>query len=129
MAVILVQEGFTTTEEIAYVPLDELAQIEEFDEDIVEELRGRARDYLLSKAISSAEGGDVEVEADLYEVEGVDEEMAAVLAKNGILSRDDLAELGADELVEFIDMDETAAGELIMAARAHWFADEQAGGE
>jgi len=129
VAVILVQEGFTTTEEIAYVPLDELAEIEEFDEDIVEELRGRARDYLLSKAISSAEGGDVEVEDDLYEVEGMDEEMAATLAKNGILSRDDLAELGADELVELIDMDEAAAGALIMAARAHWFADEQAGGE
>lgn len=129
VAVILVQEGFTTTEEIAYVPLDELAEIEEFDEDIVEELRNRARDYLLSKAISSAEGGDVEVEDDLYEVEGVDEEMAAALAKNGILSRDDLAELGADELVEIIEMDEAAAGELIMAARAHWFADEQAGAE
>ena len=128
VAVILVQEGFTTTEEIAYVPLDELAEIEEFDEDIVEELRNRARDYLLSKAISSVEGGD-EPEDDLYEVEGVDEELAARLAENGILSRDDLAELGADELVEMVDMDEARAGELIMAARAHWFADEQADAE
>ena len=130
VAVILVQEGFTTTEEIAYVPLDELAEIEEFDEDIVEELRNRARDYLLSKAISSAEGGDAATpEDDLYEVEGVDDEIAAALAENGILSRDDLAELGADELVEMIEMDEAAAGKLIMAARAHWFADEQAGAE
>lgn len=129
VAVILVQEGFTTTEEIAYVPLDELAEIEEFDEDIVEELRNRARDYLLSKAISSAEGGGSEAEDDLYEVEGVDEKMAATLAENGIRSRDDLAELGADELVEIIEMDEDEAGKLIMAARAHWFADEQAGAE
>ena len=128
VAVILVQEGFTTTEEIAYVPLDELAEIEEFDEDIVEELRNRARDYLLSKAISSVEGG-AEPEDDLYEVDGVDEELASRLAENGILSRDDLAELGADELVEMVEMDEAEAGKLIMAARAHWFADEQADAE
>ncbi|MES1945944.1 transcription elongation factor NusA [Salinisphaera sp. C84B14] len=128
VAVILVQEGFTTTEEIAYVPLEELAEIEEFDEDIGEELRNRARDYLLSKAISSVEGG-AEVDDDLYEVDGVDEELAARLGENGILSRDDLAELGADELVEMVEMDEATAGKLIMAARAHWFADEQADAE
>jgi len=130
VAVILVQEGFTTTEEIAYVPTAELMEIEEFDEDIVEELRGRARDYLLSRAISSAEGGDgPQPEQDLFEVEGVDDELAVTLAQNGIVARDDLAELGADELVELIDIDEDAAGKLIMAARAHWFADEQAGAE
>ncbi|MBS63967.1 transcription termination factor NusA [Salinisphaera sp.] len=128
VAVILVQEGFTTTEEIAYVPLEELAEIEEFDEDIGEELRNRARDYLLSKAISSVEGG-AEVDDDLYEVDGVDEELAARLGENGILSRDDLAELGADELVEMVEIDEATAGKLIMAARAHWFADEQADAE
>ena len=128
VAVILVQEGFSTIEEVGYVATSELIEIEEFDEDIVEELRNRARDYLLSKAISSVEGGD-EPEDDLYEVEGVDEELAARLAENGILSRDDLAELGADELVEMVEMDEAEAGKLIMAARAHWFADEQADAE
>ncbi|MGN8159254.1 transcription termination factor NusA [Salinisphaera sp. RV14] len=129
VAVILVQEGFTSTEEIAYVPEAELLEIEEFDEDIVEELRSRARDYLLSKAISSAEGGDAEYEPDLLEVDGVDEQFAGQLAAAGVGSRDELAELGADELMELVEIDEKAAGELIMAARAHWFADEQASAE
>ncbi len=129
VAVILVQEGFTTTEEVAYIPMAELLEIEEFDEDIVEELRNRARDYLLSKAISTAEGTDAEPQDDLKEVEGVDDELAAALAAQGIVSRDDLADLGADELTELVEMDEAEAGRLIMAARAHWFADEQAGAE
>jgi len=129
VAAILVQEGFTTAEELAYVPASELADIEEFDEEVIEELRNRARDYLLSRAISSVEGGDEQPADDLFEVEGVDEELAGTLAEKGILSRDDLAELGADELVELIDIDEDAAGDLIMAARAHWFADEQAGAQ
>ena len=75
------------------------------------------------------DGGDEQPADDLFEVEGVDEELAGTLAEKGILSRDDLAELGADELVELIDIDEDAAGDLIMAARAHWFADEQAGAQ
>jgi len=129
VAVILVQEGFTTTEEVAYIPMAELLEIEEFDEDIVEELRNRARDYLLSKAISTAEGTGDEPQDDLKEVEGVDDELAAALAAQGIVSRDDLADLGADELTELVEMDEAEAGRLIMAARAHWFADEQAGAE
>lgn len=129
VAVILVQEGFTSTEEIAYVPETELGEIEEFDEDIIEELRSRARDYLLSKAISSAEGGDSQPDEDLYEVEGVDDNLAQTLAAAGIKARDDLAELGADELMEIVEIDEQAAGDLIMAARAHWFADEQASAE
>jgi N utilization substance protein A len=127
VAVILVQEGFTTTEEIAYAPESELLEIEEFDADIVEELRSRARDYLLSRAISSAEGDSPQPEADLLEVEGMNEQLAAQLAHNGIMARDDLAELGADELIDLIDMDEATAGRLIMAARAHWFAGENAG--
>lgn len=129
VAAILVQEGFTSTEEIAYVPEDELLDIEEFDDNIVEELRNRARDYLLSKAISSVEGGSAEYEADLLEVDGVDEQFAGQLAAAGVQSREELAELGADELMELVEIDETAAGELIMAARAHWFADQQAGAE
>ncbi len=127
VAIILVQEGFTSTEEIAYIPTSELLEIEEFDEDVVEELRARARDYLLSRAITTAEQGDApQPEADLLEVEGMDEALAGTLAGNGVVARDDLADLGVDELVEMTGVDETRAGELIMAARAHWFADEQA---
>ena len=122
----MVQEGFTSTEQIAYIPESELLEIEEFDEDVVEELRNRARDYLLSKAISSAEGSDEEYDADLLQVDGVDEALAGQLARGGIKTRDDLAELGADELMELIEIEEDKAGEMIMAARAHWFADEQA---
>src|SRR5699024_6528676 len=130
VAAILVQEGFTTTEEIAYIPSSELLEIEEFDEDVVEELRSRARDYLLTRAISDVEGsGGQQPEADLLEVEGMTDELAAVLAENGIVARDDLADLGTDELVEMTDMDEEQAGKMIMAARAHWFADEQADAE
>lgn len=126
VAAILVQEGFASTEEIAYVPEAELLEIEEFDADIVGELRSRARDYLLSKAISGAEQEAGGYEPDLLEVEGVDEALAEQLALAGVTSRDELAELGTDELVERVEMDEKAAGELIMAARAYWFADEQA---
>ena len=81
---------------------------------------------MLSKAISSAEGDDEEYDADLLEVDGVDETLAGQLAQGGVKSRDDLAELGADELMELVDIEEDKAGEMIMAARAHWFADEQA---
>src|SRR5699024_7758086 len=126
VAIILVQEGFASTEEVAYVPEAELLAIEEFDADIVEELRSRARDFLLSKAISGAEQEAAGYEADLLEVDGVDEELAAQLASAGLTSRDELAELGTDELVEMLDMDEKEAGDLIMAARSHWFANERA---
>ena len=121
VAAILVAEGFTTLDEVAYVPTEELVEIEEFDEDIVEELRQRARDALLTRAIASAEHPAAEPADDLKEVEGVDEEMANKLAAAGVVGRDDLAELGTDELMEIIDIDEEAAGKLIMAARAHWF--------
>jgi N utilization substance protein A len=126
VAVILVQEGFTSTEEIAYVPESELLEVEEFDADIVAELRSRARDYLLSKAISGAEQEAAGYQPDLLEVDGLDETLATRLGEMGITARDELAELGTYELVERIEMDERTAGELIMAARAHWFADEQA---
>ncbi|MES1945426.1 transcription elongation factor NusA [Salinisphaera sp. PC39] len=130
VAVILVQEGFTTVDEIAYVPPAELLEIEEFDEDVVEELRARARDVLLTRAIASVEGGDVSEPAeDLLALEGMDETLAADLAANGVVTREDLAEQGVDELVEISGLDEQRAGELIMAARAHWFADEEAKAE
>ncbi|MBY8966484.1 transcription termination factor NusA [Algiphilus sp.] len=120
VADILVQEGFTSLEEIAYVPEQELIAIEEFDEAIVEELRTRARDALLANAISG--GGDGPAD-DLFEVEGMTDELAQALAAQGIRTRDDLADLGSDELSELVGIEEDAAGEIIMAARAHWFAE------
>ncbi|MEL7311502.1 MAG: transcription termination factor NusA [Pseudomonadota bacterium] len=128
IATILVQEGFSTIEEIAYVPASELAGIEEFDEDMVDELRSRARDVLLTQAIANEEVIDAaEPAADLLEVEGVDDALASHLASHGIVTRDDLAEQATDDLLEIIDTDEATAGELIMAARAHWFAEEEQG--
>jgi N utilization substance protein A len=126
LALILLQEGFSSIEEVAYVPAAELLAIEEFDEKIVDELRSRARDVLLTQAIASEEKIDgAEPADDLLEVEGVDRELALVLAANGIRTRDDLAEQAVDELLEIADMDPGRAGELIMAARAHWFAGQE----
>ena len=127
VAAILVQEGFSTVEEIAYVPNSELLQIEEFEEDTVEELRGRARDVLLTRAIVSEEGISGERPAqDLLEMEGMDKELAYALAAKGIVTMEDLAEQAVDDLMDDIEgMDEKRAGELIMTARAPWFAEEQ----
>ena len=128
IAVILAQEGFSSLEEIAYVPANELVQIEEFDEEIVEELRGRARDVLLTRAIVDEEElSDAKPKDDLLEVEGMDEELAKILASHDVVTRDDLAELATDELMELVGLEEEKAGSLIMSARAHWFADEQQG--
>ncbi len=128
VARILAEEGFSSVEEIAYVPQQELLEIEEFDENIVEELRGRARDVLLTRMIVDEEKlGGAKPAADLLEVEGVDEELAYQLASKEVVTRDDLAELSVDELMEFEGMDEERAAKLIMAARAHWFADEEQG--
>ena len=125
IAMILVQEGFSTIEEIAYVPESELAAVEEFDTDMVEELRSRARDVLLTQAIANEEVIEAAAPApDLLEVDGVDETLATHLASHGIVTRDDLAEQATDDLLEIVDMEPEAAGELIMAARAHWFAEE-----
>jgi len=121
IAAILVQEGFTTVEEIAYVPSAELLAIEGFDEDIVEELRARARDALLTEALAVEENiEDNKPAEDLLEVPGMDESTAYALAQHKVITRQDLADLATDELVEFaIDgMDETRARDLIMAARA-----------
>ncbi|HMM58236.1 MAG TPA: transcription termination factor NusA [Rudaea sp.] len=120
IAGILVQEGFTTVEEIAYVPTGELMAIEGFDENIVEELRARARDALLTDALAVEEDiEDNKPAEDLLGVEGMDEETAFALAEHGVTTRENLADLATDELMEFaIDgMDETRAGDLIMAAR------------
>ncbi len=128
IAAILVQEGFSTVEEVAYVPASELESIEEFDGGIVEELRGRARDVLLTKAIVSEEQlGDAEPAKDLLEMEGMDKHLAYVLANMGVVTMEDLAEQSIDDLMGIDDMDEERAGALIMTARAPWFADEQQG--
>ena len=129
LAEALIQEGFSSLEELAYVPTKELLEIEAFDEELVEELRKRARDALLLKAIASEE--DVESEApesDLLEMEGMDEALAYKLAAAGIRSMEDLAEMAVDELQEIEpELDEEKAAKLIMKAREPWFAESQAG--
>jgi N utilization substance protein A len=118
VASVLVDEGFTSLEEVAYVPTEELQHIEEFDEAIVEELRSRARDVLLTRAIAKAErAADVAPAPDLLEVEGIDEDTAYKLAAAGIVTAENLADLATDELLEAIEMDENDAQALIMAAR------------
>jgi transcription termination/antitermination protein NusA len=122
VAQILVQEGFSTIEEIAYVPASELNAIEEFDEEIVKELRNRARDVLLTQAIATEEKIDgAGPSEDLLGVDGMDEELASMLASRGIVTREDLAEQAVDDLLEIEGVDAERAGALIMAARKHWF--------
>ncbi len=126
VALILVQEGFSTIEEGAYVPAAELVEIEEFDEGIVDELRSRARDVLLTQAIVQEEIIDeAEPAEDLLSLEGMDKGMAFILASKGVITREDLAELATDDLLELHEMDQEEAGALIMKARAHWFEEEQ----
>ena len=120
VAEILVQEGFSTLEEIAYVPLAEMLEIEAFDEDTVEELRKRARAALLTEAIAKEEKVE-EAAEDLLTLEGMDDATAHQLASKGISTMDDLAELAIDELVELSGMDEDRAKALIMKAREPWF--------
>ncbi|MDG0980130.1 MAG: transcription termination factor NusA [Halieaceae bacterium] len=125
VAGVLVEEGFTTLEEVAYVPLEEMMAIEGFDEDISEELRARAKDALLTMAIASEEQlGANEPAEDLLNMEGMDRHLAFILASRGIVTMEDLAEQGVDDLLEIPDMDEERAGSLIMTARAPWFAEE-----
>lgn len=123
VADILVREGFSTVEELAYVPAKELLEIEEFDEEIVEELRNRARDSLLIKAIASEEKLEsAEPAQDLLEMDGMDRELAFRLAAHGVRTMEDLAEQSVDELIEVDGIDEGRAARLIMAARSPWFA-------
>ena len=126
VASILVQEGFSSLEEVAYVPGSELLAIAEFNEDIVNELRARARDVLITQAIATEEVLDQSEPAqDLLDLEGMSESLAFVLASRGIVTREDLAEQAVDELEDIEDLDAEAAAKLIMAARAHWFEEEQ----
>jgi N utilization substance protein A len=116
----LINEGFSTLEEVAYLPLHEMLEIEAFDESTVEELRERARNVLLTEAIVAEEQlGDVA--EDLLGLEGMDKPLAGKLVGNGVKTRDDLADLAVDELVEMTGIDVDRAGQLITTARAHWF--------
>lgn len=121
VASVLVQEGFNTLEEVAYVPLNEMLEIEAFDEETVNELRSRARDALLTQAIAREERLEHQSE-DLKTLEGMTSELAAVLAEKEIRTRDDLADLAVDELTEMTGIDAETAKQLIMKAREHLFA-------
>ena len=120
IAEVLVDEGFTGLEEVAYVPLQELLDIEEFDEELVDALRTRARNVLLSDAIAKEELVQ-SVAQSLQELEGMTPDILASLAAKGVLTLDDLAELATDELAEIAGLDSAEASALIMRARAHWF--------
>jgi len=129
IAGILVQEGFSSVEEIAYVPSAELLAIEGFDEDIVEELRARARDALLTEALAVEEGIDENgPSAELLELEGMDEPTAFALAERNVKTLDDLGDLAVDELIDIEGMTEERASQLIMAARAPMIARLEKGG-
>ena len=122
VAMILIEEGFTSLEEVAYVPVSEMLEIEAFDEDLVEELRTRARAAILTDAIAQEEKADTV--QNLLSLEGMTTALAAQLADHHILTRDDLADLAVDELMEMTSLDETQAKDMIMKAREHWFAEE-----
>ena len=119
LAQVLVDEGFTSLEEIAYVPLEEMLNIDGFDEDIVNELRTRAKDRLLTRAIATEE--QKSPSEDLLTLDGMDPQLASALAQRGVVNREELAEQSIDDLLDINGMTEERAGKLIMAARAHWF--------
>ncbi|MFZ9709197.1 MAG: transcription termination factor NusA [Steroidobacteraceae bacterium] len=127
VATLLVQAGFSTVEEVAYVPQSELMAIEEFNEDIVKELRSRARDVLLTQAIASEESLESQLPADdLLLLEGMQPDLALALARRGVRTREDLAEQAVDDLLDIQGLTAEEAGKLIMKAREHWFAAGQA---
>jgi len=126
LAEILVAEGFTSIEEVAYVPEEEMLEIEEFDEELVEALRSRAKDALINLAIASEEQlGDAEPAEDLLNMDGMERTLAFQLASRGIVTMEDLAEQAVEDLLEVEGLTEEKAAELIMTARAPWFAQEQ----
>ena len=128
VALILLQEGFTSIEEVAYVPEAEMLAIDEFDEVICRELQSRARDVLLIREIASEEGVSSGFPAeDLLLLDGMDTELAYGLAAKGVTTREELAELSVDDFTEILEIDPERAGKLIMTARAIWFEQEEAG--
>ncbi|MFA5493776.1 MAG: transcription termination factor NusA [Porticoccaceae bacterium] len=124
IATVLVAEGFSSIEEVAYVPLEEMMDIDGFDEDIAEALRERAKDALLTMALASEEELQAEPADDLLDMEGMDPELAQILANRGIVSMEDLAEQAVDDLLDIEGLDEERAAALIMTARAPWFAED-----
>ena len=125
LATLLVEEGFSSVEEVAYVPLDEMLAIEELDEELAEELRARAKDALLTMALASEEElASTEPAEDLLNMEGMDVALAYKLAARGIGTMEDLAEQSVDDIVDVEGVDEERAAQLIMTARAPWFAEE-----
>ncbi|MEN8179210.1 MAG: transcription termination factor NusA [Pseudomonadota bacterium] len=124
IAVILVQEGFASIDEVAYVPIEEMLGVEEFDEDLVNELRNRAKDVLLTKAIVSEEAFK-EPADDLLNMEGMEKELAFTLAEQDVVTMEDLAEQSIDDLMDIDGMDEERAGKLIMTARVPWFEESE----
>lgn len=127
LAQMLVEEGFTTLEEIAYVPIQELLEIEGFDEELVNALRERAKGELLTKAIAEEQTLEQSEPAqDLLEMEGMDRHLAYVLANHGIITREDLAEQSVDDLLDIGEIDENTAAKLIMTARKPWFDSDHA---
>jgi len=127
VALVLAEEGFTSVEEVAYVPLEEMVAIEGFDQDIAEELRARGKDALLTQAIASEEKLEgSEPAEDLLNMEGMDRHLAFVLANKGIVTMEDLAEQAIEDLIDIEELDSERAGKLIMTARAPWFAEEEA---
>ncbi|GAA0703469.1 transcription termination factor NusA [Marinobacterium maritimum] len=126
LAEILVGEGFTSLEEVAYVPVDEMLDIEDFDEELIEALRARAKDALINLAIASEEQlGDAEPAEDLLTMDGMERPLAFQMASRGIVTMEDLAEQSVEDLLEIEGLTEEKAAELIMTARAPWFAQEQ----
>ena len=125
VAIVLVEEGFTTLEEVAYVPIEEMIAIDGFDEDIVEALRTRAKNAITTMELASEEEiGNTEPAEDLLTMDGMDKRLAFQLAGMGIVTMEDLAEQAIDDLIDLEDMTEERAGELIMTARAPWFEEE-----
>lgn len=125
LAGVLVDEGFTTLEEVAYVPMDEMLAIDGFDEDLVTELRQRARDGMLNEALAGDSKPAGTPAEDLLGMDGMDESLAKTLAGMGICTMEDLAEQSVDDLMDIDEMNEERAGQLIMTARAPWFEDQE----
>ncbi|MBT5702109.1 MAG: transcription termination factor NusA [Pseudomonadales bacterium] len=129
VAVVLVEEGFTSLEEVAYVPIEEMIAINGFDEDIVEELRSRAKNAITTQELATEEElGSTEPAEDLLNMDGMDRRLAYLLAGMGVVTMEDLAEQAIDDLIDIEEMTEERAGELIMTARAPWFEDEESEG-
>jgi N utilization substance protein A len=124
IADILISEGFTSLEEVAYVPISEMQEIESFDEDTINELRARAKDALLTMEIAKEESVE-EVSQDLRDLEGLTPALIAQLAESGVHTRDDLADLAVDELTDITGQSADEAKALIMKAREHWFVGQE----